>query len=407
MQASDKFDLCLNKYILLSCFFFIFSISAFFPILSYFLSVSLLFLFNRHFNHRFLRLLFVFNALFSIIAIYLSRDFISELEHDLSLYYFEYTKMVVGSWESYRLFSEGLEPGYHILYTVIAAIFPGIDEIGLALANLVITLILFVLWIEFYLLRDKVFLNDAGLIYALIIMFIGFVTFGYLQRQSLSIVFLLYSLTARHKYSFFIFSILSVCFHLTSLPLIVIYKLMKKIDINQTVLIIIIPIVVVPMILLKIYFYSFVDFIVAQGFEFPGVQKLNFYMNKEFGILSLKDLILNLFLFVFLVFNWNNVDRRWKNIVFFSLLVYFSFLGIPLLSERVSFILFFLYGFFVYIVIFQKTKERFFYKFLFLFYLCFFCFKNISMVSVSGYEYWVRHSYFNYVPFYYFIGHET
>lgn len=127
MQTSDKFDLYLNKYILLSCFFFIFSISAFFPILSYFLSVSLLLLFSRHFNHRFLRLLFVFNALFSILIIYLSRDFISELEHDLSVYYFEYTKMVIGSWENYHIFSKGFEPGYHILYTMIAAIFPGIN----------------------------------------------------------------------------------------------------------------------------------------------------------------------------------------------------------------------------------------------------------------------------------------
>lgn len=277
----------------------------------------------------------------------------------------------------------------------------------LALINLLITIVIFVVWIEFYVLRDKRFCNDAGLIYALIIMFIGFVNFGYLQRQSLSIVFLLYSLTARRTYSFFAFSALSVCFHLTSLPLIIFYKLIRKIELNQKLLILIIPIIVIPMIVLKIYFYSFVDLIVTQGFSFPGVEKLNFYLNKDFSILSTKDLFLNLMLLVFLIVNWNDVDKRWRNIIFFSLLIYFSFLGIPLLSERMSFILFFLYGFFVYLVIFQRAQEKIFYKLFFLFYLFVFCFKNISMAGVIGYEYWTRHSYFNYVPFYYFIGYGT
>lgn len=393
-----------DKLLLMAVGLFSIVVMAFSPVLCYLISVIVLLWFGDKESGRQLRLFFVPIALISLLIIYYSRDFKAELEHDLGVYYAEYLKMAVGSWSEYNLFANGLEPGYHALYSPIAKLAPEIKPVSLAFINVIVVLTLLIIWAEIYLFKERAVYKDAGLVYALIIMFVGFVTFGYLQRQSLSVVFLLYSLTSKKRSSFLVFSGLSVCFHLSSLPLIVFYKLIQRSNISLKVLLLTIPFIVIVMALVRYNFYGLIDFALSRNIEFPGSHKLAFYKNEGFMILSMKDFIINLILFVSLLMIWERVDKSWRNIIFLSLFLYFSFIGIPLLAERINFILFFLYGFFMYLVFFKGKSNRSICKLGFSVYLFLFCFKNVSMTEMPDYEYWYRFSYFDFMPFYYFFN---
>src|SRR5690554_3961504 len=100
-------------------------VALFFPILSFFLSVLGLVLFNNISSEsRTIRWFFILSTVFSLSIIYLSRDFSDELSHDLYWYYNEYLKISEGDYDSYILFGDGFELGYHYLYSFITKIIP-------------------------------------------------------------------------------------------------------------------------------------------------------------------------------------------------------------------------------------------------------------------------------------------
>lgn len=377
---------------------------SFFPLAAYFLSVLLLFVFNSVAIYRIVRYPLLLTSVFSLFSIYLSRDFSSEIEHDLSVYFYEYKKMYSGDWSAYEVFGGGFEIGYHFLYSALSSILPDLTETGLAAVNVLLVVFALIVWVEKYIISDARYTPDTGIIYALIIMFAGFVSFGYLQRQSLSVVFLLFALTSRSGFGFLFFTGLSTLFHLTSLPLILFYKFIVKLNLARNSVFFIAFFVVVLFFLIRLNFYSIINFVVHSGFEFPGVHKLDFYLSEKFSILSFKDLVLNFSLLLMLFLNWSRVDIFWRNIILFSFLSYLVFLGIPLFSERLNFILFFIYGFFAYLVLIKSSinmRNVFIFKFLIALYFFLFCLKNIFMTGIEGYEYWVKYSYFDKSPFYY------
>lgn len=400
-----------NKYnidhlLLLSAFALLILVSAlFFPVLSFFLSVLGLIVFNDiSTKSRTIRWFFILNAVFSLSIIYLSRDFSDELNHDLHWYYNEYLKISDGDKENYILFGDGLELGYHYLYGFIAKLAPNLSSIDLAFTNFTIVIFLFFLWLEIYILRDEKFKLDSGLICALSIMFVGFVTFGYLQRQSLSFVILLYALTSKGLISRIFFTLLSTFFHLTALPIAIFYFLIRSLTLSKRKLVVALIISLPLLFFLRVFFYKIIGLLHTSSISFPGLHKIGFYLDSRFSILSIKDLILNLLFLSVLVIRWDFVNKGWRNIALASFTLYFVFLGIPLLSERINFILFFLYGFFAYLIFINNVQNNLnikLFKLFFVIYLFLFCFKNISMVGKEGYEYWNKYPYFHYQPLYY------
>ncbi|QYO69945.1 EpsG family protein [Vibrio cholerae] len=394
-----------NIYLISSLLFICCFLSMFSPILSYLFSIFVLIFFNKELSKvDLLRVGYVLVISYSLLLIYSSRSFEDELSHDLSTYFYEYVKMTTMDVEQYKIFGDGLEVGYHILYTAVAYFLPNIEPIDLAICNVVITLALFYIWIENYLFINDEYKNDKAIICALIFIFFAFVSMGYLQRQALSIVFLLYALSTKRFASFLIFSSLSTVFHLTSLPLIIIYKFIARVKLSFSRMLFFLIIFILTFLLIRYYFYELISLVMGSGLSIPGIHKLNFYSELNFSVLSVKDLVLNLLLLSMLVLNWNRVDLFWRNIIIFSMATYFVFFGIPLLSERINFILFFLYGFFFYLVS-IKTSSNIFNRRLYIsFILLYFtlnCFKSVVMAISGNYEYWSEFDFIGYYPFYY------
>ncbi|WP_230078669.1 EpsG family protein [Vibrio cholerae] len=376
------------------------------PILSYLFSILFLILFNNKLSKvNLLRWGYVLVVAYSLLLIYSSRSFENELISDLSRYFYEYTKMVKMDIDEYIIFGDGLELGYHVLYTAVAYFLPNIKPIDLAICNVVITLALFYIWIENYLFINDEYKNDKAIICALIFIFFAFVSMGYLQRQALSIVFLLYALSTKRFASFLIFASLSTVFHLTSLPLIILYKLLARIKLSFSRMLVFLIVFVLAFLLIRYYFYGLISLVMGSGLSIPGIHKLNFYSEFNFSLLSVKNLVLNLLLLSILVLNWSRVDLFWRNIILFSMLTYFVFLGVPLLSERINFILFFLFGFFFYLVSIKASNNmlnrRIYISFILL-YFSLDCFKSVVMATTSEYEYWNAFDFIGYYPFYYF-----
>ncbi|MEG9402596.1 EpsG family protein [Vibrio cholerae] len=395
-----------NIFLISSLLFVCLFLSMFSPILSYLFSILFLILFNNKLSKvNLLRWGYVLVVAYSLLLIYSSRSFENELISDLSRYFYEYTKMVKMDIDEYIIFGDGLELGYHVLYTAVAYFLPNIKPIDLAICNVVITLVLFYIWIENYLFINDEYKNDKAIICALIFIFFAFVSIGYLQRQALSIVFLLYALSAKRFTSFMIFASLSTVFHLTSLPLIIIYKFLARFRLSFSRMLFFLILFILTSLLIRYYFYGLISLVMGSGLSIPGIHKLNFYSEFNFSVLSVKNLVLNLLLLSILVLNWSRVDLFWRNIILFSMLTYFVFLGVPLLSERINFILFFLFGFFFYLVSIKASNNmlnrRIYISFILL-YFSLDCFKNVVMATTSEYEYWNAFDFIGYYPFYYF-----
>lgn len=396
-----------NNIFLMSSLLFVCSLlSLFSPALSYFFATSFLFLFNKELSKLdVLRMLYVLVVACSLLLIYSSRSFDSELAHDLARYFYEYVKMASMDIDEYTIFGGGVEFGYHALYTAVAYFLPNFEPIDLAICNVVITFLLFYIWIEKNLFSNNEYKKDKAMICALIFIFFAFVSMGYLQRQALSVVFILYALSAKRFATFLIFSLLSTVFHLTSLPLIFIYKFLATVNLSFSRMIFYSVLFILASLLFRYYFHSFISYVMSIDVSFPGINKLKFYSEFGFSILSIKDLILNLLLFILLILNWNRVDSLWKNIILFSMLTYFLFLGVPLLSERINFILFFLYGFFFYLVAIKNSNNNFnrnFYISCIYIYFYIDFFKNLSMAVSGTGDYWVAFNFISCYPFYYF-----
>lgn len=109
-------------------------------------------------------------------------------------------------------------------------------------------------------------------------------------------------------------------------------------------------------------------------------------------IASKRFLILVFILFILVLLNLNkNMNKSltlWRPIILFSCVVYILLLGISLLSERLNFILFFVYGYFIYLLI-PKKYYTVLYFFIFLYMLFFMCEKSNLVVDTS--LFWQRY----------------
>src|SRR5690606_32595266 len=186
----------------------------------------------------------------------------------------------------------------------------------------------------------------GALIWAFIIAFLGIVTLGYLQRQAISLILLLFALYSDRSLFKYPLVILSILFHVTSLPLFVIYYFLQKYKVKSVLLFVIFFAVVV--LLIRFYFYDILAYI-STVTDF-GKDKIAYYGDERFAVSSVKTLAVNLVIFFVLYARWNVLGCKEKNMVLVSSLSYILLVGIPLLSERLNFVSFYILGFFVYYV---------------------------------------------------------
>ncbi|MCZ6173751.1 EpsG family protein [Campylobacter ureolyticus] len=379
------------KIFYLFLIFISFMLMLFYPLLSFCVCISILVIFSKISKKIFTSILF-FISTFSLLIIYASRDYKEEMEHDLNLYFNIFQNFINNNYSDFFFFGNGLEIGWTFLYSTVAKIFPCLTPPNLAILNSLFCIFLLFFWIKSY-IYENITYRDQGLVVGLIVLFLSMTTFGYLQRQALATIFLLFMITSKNKKVIFLF--LATIFHSTSLVLGCIYLTLIKIKLNNKKIILLLLL----FIFIRFIFYNFVSFIANNNIDFFIFSKVYYYLVAEPTISSKRFLILVFPLFVLSFFNNKNRNiLLWKSIIQYSCISYMVLLGIPLLSERLNFIFLFIYGYFIYLVV-PKKFYFILYFFIFLYLIFFFCEKSNLLVDLN--LFWQRYTMFSCKPLYF------
>src|SRR5690606_17563118 len=154
------------------------------------------------------------------------------------------------------------------------------------------------------------------------------------------------AITGQNKGRIIFFSILSILFHVTALPLLLISSFLFKIKISRLFFLFYFLLLIIS----RFYFYDIVNYIVTLELPSAALSKLTYYTLNENINTSISSFLLYVFLGSVLLFRWKSIDTKWKNVIAVSFFSYIALPGIPLLAERINFILFYLTGFFIFIV---------------------------------------------------------
>ena len=321
----------------------------FFPLLSFILSILYL-IFISSYNLDFLRILISLVSYFSLIVILGSKTFHNELDMDLSVYLNVYDYISVLSLNELWKGSFIGEPGWVTLYWLLNKFGFHVNGVQLAILNSFISIAIFVLWFERFGIKFSDY-RYRGIVTASTILFMSVVSFGFLQRQSISVAILLFALSNRNNNKFFLFLILSSFFHLSSLVVGLIYKVFLNRKINDV---------------FWLYFFIFcVSFrlifpiiisIILVLLPFPVLTyKLGFYSEiTNFQIVSFRIALYGMLFSIVTFFMSCNLDDFYKNLVRFCSVVFLSMLGINLFSERFNFILLYCFGYFISLMLVRK-----------------------------------------------------
>lgn len=201
------------------------------PLLALFLVIFTLIIFSKYLGDHSRRILFLIGA-FSWAIIYASRGLVDELKNDLTLYFEFYLYIVKGI--PLDEFWNGSEVLWVYVYQFFSYFFTFTTPWELYVFHIFLCLCLFLIWIEIYGF-ESIRNNEKGIVLGIILIFLNASNVGYLQRQALSIVFLLFAISNidRSKFKFILFLFLSSIGHLTSLLLVFIYWILIKIKKEQ------------------------------------------------------------------------------------------------------------------------------------------------------------------------------
>jgi wzy len=364
------------------------------PMISFLLSVFVLILYSP-FLENYNRVLLTVIGFFSLIYIFGSRLYIDEIGADLTAYYNAFLIIEKKPLENvlfgFLIFGGGLEFGIVLLYKLYSIIFSNITAIDLSIYNKIICSIGLIIWYECF-GQKRIPQGYKGACVAFILMFVSVTTFGYLQRQALATVFILFALEMKKKRYIFLFTVLACIFHLTSLFIVIIWKYLLSKKVTR-------KIVIKGAIILLSIRIIFTAFILLAG---PfGINKILYYAQEmdKFAIISYRFLIL---LFLLLSVNLlliKDISSKWKTPIIILCMFHFIFLGIPMLSERINFIFLYLYGYFLFITTYKKIFKSLF--ILLIIYSFYFTLEKTNIITMPIDAFWSRYPVFSFEPFYY------
>lgn len=375
-----------------------FSFLPFSPLLT-FLSSIILLLFSSNLTYNKERIILSLFCIYSLLFIVASRSYIDELEHDLSHYYLVYKSLGDGNINELFGFGNGLEIGWPILYGSISFFFPNLTPIGIAIINSGICCILFLIWLEKY---GYAFFHckNKSIAAAFVFTFLSVQTFGYLERQAISTVFILFAIST-NKYKSLVYTILATSFHLTAIPLVILYKLTLSRYTTQVKLLSFFIIIII----FRLFYQSILENLFILKEILPVLGKLNYYIItfNDFKITSYRFMILVFPLLLSILFLLRKEKKTYHIYKFIAInsFLYISFIGIPLLPERINFSLLYLYGLFVYFLFYKNYKELTF--FFLIIYILFFILEKTNILNNGINQFWVRYPIVDLSPFYYFI----
>ncbi len=349
---------------------------------------------------KFIRVLLAIQALWSLIFIFGSRLYLDELEHDLQHYYFIYQTLQEGNLSALFYFAGGLEVGWPLLFYMIGLLFPDLAAIDVAIANSFVCSLLFLLWLECYGLKDFRSTDRAAVV-GVSILFLSMTTFGYLERQAIATALLLFMISVQRLSHKIIFLVLASLFHITSLPLgIVLYILIIHTNRLKSIHILLL---FVMLLVVRFLFFDLIWFL--SGFAtFDGLNKFGLYTREGgdyFFIASVRLFVLLLLLMIPLWLYKKTIRKEWHNVIFFFLCIYFAFIGVPLVSERVGFIFLYIYGFLLCLITFRQGALKGVVGVFAIFYLFLFILEKLNLIAITIDPFWSRYPVISPNPFYF------
>ena len=132
-----------------------------------------------------------------------------------------------------------------------------------------------------------------------------------------------------------------------------------------------------------------------------GINKVVFYvkMMDTFAITSYRFLVLLFLLLVATLLFVKDNSIKWKTPIVVLSLFHIIFLGVPSLSERINFVFLYLYGYFLFIMLYKKFFKEL--CFLLLIYILYFTLEKMNITSLATDAFWSRYPVFSFEPFYY------
>jgi wzy len=332
----------------------------------------------------------------SLTYIFASRSYVDELGADLSVYNSVYNTIknsdnFLDIIFDFKIFGNGLEIGLICLYKLYSVVFNLVTPIDLSVYNIIVSSLGLIIWYEIYGTKYIPPIYRAACV-AFILSFLSVSTFGYLQRQSLATVFILFALEMAKKRHTILFTILASFCHLTSLPIIIVWKffLNRKLTIS---LFIKSAMVIVS---LRFLFDSIMLLLFKAGFA-----KALFYLEMidSTSIASVRFFILIFLLLITNIIFFRDNVSKWKMPITILSFFYIVFLGIPLFSERISFVFLYLYGFFLFTTLYKQLFKTL--TFLLIVYLFYFTLEKVNIITMPMDAFWLRYPIFSFEPFYY------
>lgn len=368
------------------------------PFLFFIFGLLSLCFFSPFFNNKYLRICLVVLTCFFLIIIISSRSYYDELSSDLSIYYNYYKIMQVDLKHGLRAFGGGLEVGWPLLYWLIGK-FINLNPIHLAVCNTIISLFLVFLWLEKKIIPNTD-IKEKGILYFFIFLFANFLMLGFLQRQSLTLGFLLFALTAKNNRNFLFFILIATIFHISSILVGLLIYISRKLDFTKRKIILLILTLVGVRVFLTPIILLFISFLSFDAFS----HKAQTFIGGGFSISTLRYFILYLCLFPFLlkVPEFSKIEDKYLyNYAILTAVSIVSFVGIPLFADRIFMIGLLVFGLFYYRYFFRKYKIIgliFSILYLFVFMLEKF---NIMGSLALGDSFWSRYNYWGTTFLYY------
>lgn len=378
------------KQVKLLLFFLIVLIFPFSPYFSYILSlISLLFFYSRE-RKAILLIIFLIGC-WSQLFILNSKAYIVELEYDLSFYYSAYLENLYLSFgDIIRYYAP--EIGWYLIYKIIGFLSGDLEVYHIAIINTLLCEFIFLIWLNVHGLRE-IPKQSLGVVLGLTLLFLWPSNFAFFQRQSISVVFLLFAISNINKFhKFVVYLLIASCFHISSLLMGVIYLIIQKNRLKQFVVITILFLFTT-----RFLFNIIINIISTLGID-SITRKLNFYINDgNLSFLALSELrFMPLFFFILLFYKQNK--SYWKQIALFTAVFYISLLGIQFASGRMNFILFYLYGIFLFSSLEKQPKILILYS---IFYFMFDILYKSGVVFSINDNFWQRYGIISQIPFYY------
>ena len=396
------FDNKLNNiayFIFFYCFLFLGLTSFFYSSLYSLIFLSAILLFFSSFMHlKIIRYPILLLFFVDLILIYSSKNFYDELGSDLRIYYNIFNLLQYDPKAGFDFFGKNGEYGWGLLYYSIGNFFPNISQINLAILNVSISFFVIFVWIEKVVIY-KVNKNEVGIFYLFVLIFLNISMLGFLQRQALTLGFLLFALTSKNNRNFIFFILVASFFHLSSIVVALFIWLSRSISFDlRKILFFFIGSIIFRILLVVIVAY------VLSALGVGGItRKLINFTDAGFNITSLRYPILMFLVLIISIININNfknfVDRDLKsifNFMIFSAISLVVMMGVPLFADRIFMISLIIYGIYFYFYFYKKYRILAF--ILFLLYFIVFLLEKLNLVGglPLNDSYWSRYPIFNF-----------